>query len=301
MSKEPNYLLTLEKGYLLKKVEEAKKHITNCNLCPHKCKVNRVEEVGVCKANHRAIVSSYGPHLGEESVLVGQRGSGTLFFGYCNLSCVYCQNCELSVYGEGETVSNERLAQMMLALQNDYGCHNINLVTPTHFVHNILEAIYLAAQNGLKLPIVYNSGGYESLETLRLLEGVIDIYMPDFKYSSTEYGKRYSKVPDYPKRAKEALEEMDRQVGGLQVDSGNIAYRGLLIRHLMLPGGLEDTKGVLEFIKKKLSPNVLVNLMNQYYPSHKAFEYEELRKRLSFMEYKEAYDYGMKLGLRLAK
>ena len=161
MSKEPNYLMTLEKGDLLKKVEEAKKHITNCNLCPHKCGVNRIEEVGICKANHKAIVSSYGPHLGEESVLVGQRGSGTLFFGYCNLSCVYCQNYKLSVHGEGDIVSNERLAQMMLALQNDYGCHNINLVTPTHFVPNILEAIYLAAQNGLKLPIVYNSGGYE--------------------------------------------------------------------------------------------------------------------------------------------
>ncbi|MDD2551453.1 MAG: hypothetical protein PHO84_03585 [Dysgonamonadaceae bacterium] len=301
MSIEPNYLKTLEKGDLSKKVEEAKKHITNCNLCPHKCGVNRIEEVGMCKANHRAIVSSYGPHLGEERVLVGQRGSGTIFFGYCNMSCVYCQNYELSAYGEGKIVSNEKLAQMMLSLQNHYDCHNINLVTPTHFVPNILEAICLAAQSGLKLPIVYNSGGYESLETLRLLEGVIDIYMPDFKYSSTESGKRYSKVSDYPKRAKEALKEMDRQVGGLKVDSRNIAYRGLLIRHLMLPGGLEDTKGVIEFIKKELSSDVLVNLMNQYHPTHKAFEYKEIDKRLGFMEHKEAYDYGKKLGLRLAK
>ena len=229
MTKESSYLKTLEKGKLLEKVEEAKRHITNCELCPHKCGVNRIEEVGICKANDRAIVSSYGPHLGEERVLVGQRGSGTIFFGYCNLSCVYCQNYQISVCGEGDTVSNERLAQMMLALQNDYGCHNINLVTPTHFVPNILDAIYIAAQSGLKIPIVYNCGGYESVETLKLLEGVIDIYMPDFKYSSAEFGERYSKVKDYPKRAKESLKEMDRQVGGLKVDSKNIAYHGRTI------------------------------------------------------------------------
>ncbi|MDD2550137.1 MAG: hypothetical protein PHD00_08600 [Bacteroidales bacterium] len=298
---EPSYLKRLGKEDLPKKVVEAKKHITNCNLCPHACGVNRMEEVGVCRANHRAIVSSHTPHLGEERVLVGQRGSGTIFFGYCNLSCVYCQNYELSAYGEGETVSNEKLARMMLALQNQYGCHNINLVTPTHFVPNIVEAICLAAQNGLKLPIVYNCGGYESVETLRLLEGVIDIYMPDFKYSSAGFGKRYSKVVDYPERAKEAMIEMDRQVGGLKVDDRNIAYRGLLIRHMMLPGGLEDTKGVLEFTKRELSADVLVNLMSQYYPCHKAFDYKEISKRLDLMEYQEAYDYGGKLGLRLVR
>ena len=238
---------------------------------------------------------------GEERVLVGQRGSGTLFFGYCNLSCVYCQNYQLSAHGEGDVISNERLAHMMLELQNDYGCHNINFVTPTHFAPNILEAVYIATQSGLKLPIVYNCGGYECVETLKLLEGVIDIYMPDFKYSSTEYGRRYSKVVDYPKRAKEALKEMDRQVGGLKTDSMNVAYRGLLIRHLMLPGGLEDTKGVLDFIKEELSSDVLVNLMAQYYPSHKAYEYEEIAMRLDMMEHNEAYDYGEGLGLRLIK
>lgn len=301
MSIRPIYLKTLEKGVLLQKVEEAKRHITNCNLCPHKCGVNRMEEVGVCKASNRAVVSSYGPHIGEERVLVGQRGSGTVFFGYCNMSCVYCQNYEISVHGDGEVVSNERLAQMMLALQNDYGCHNINLVTPTHFSPNILEAIYLAAQSGLKLPIVYNCGGYESVDTLKLLEGVVDIYMPDFKYSSAKFGKRYSKVLDYPNRAKEALREMDRQVGGLKVDARNVAYRGLLIRHLMLPGGLEDTKGVLEFIKGELSSDVLVNLMGQYYPSHKAFEYKEIAERLNMVEYREACAYGEKIGLRMIK
>ena len=200
MSLKPNYIKLLENGLLYEKLEEAQKHLTHCNLCPHKCGVNRINNVGVCRAGHKAVVSSYGPHLGEESVLVGSKASGTIFFGYCNMSCVFCQNYEISFYGEGEIVSNETLSNMMLKLQNNYNCHNINLVTPTHFVANILEAIYLAAQKGLELPIVYNCGGYESLDTLRILEGVIDIYMPDFKYSSTQAGKRYSKVRDYPER-----------------------------------------------------------------------------------------------------
>lgn len=301
MSLLPKYLTLLENGELLEKVEAANKYITNCNLCPHQCGVNRKKEVGVCKAGDKAIVSSYGPHIGEERVLVGQRGSGTIFFGHCNLSCMYCQNYDISAYGKGEVVSNEIIANMMLELQNDYGCHNINLVTPTHFVPNIVEAVYMAAQKGLKLPIVYNSGGYECIETLRLLDGVIDIYMPDFKYASNELGSRYSKVVDYAKRAKEGLREMDKQVGGVNVDSRNIAYRGLLIRHLMLPDGLDDTKKVLEFIYNELSPNVLVNLMGQYYPSHKAFEYKELGRRLDSLEYEKAYRYGETLGLRLVK
>lgn len=173
MTTEPSYLKLLDKGDLLKKVREAQKHIPRCNLCPHKCGVNRKEEVGICRANHRAIVSSHGPHFGEEKVLVGSRGSGTIFFGYCNLSCVYCQNYEISFYGKGEIVANQKLADMMLSLQNNYACHNINLVTPTHFVPNILEAIYLAAKKGLTLPIVYNTGGYEC-EDIRIYQrGII--------------------------------------------------------------------------------------------------------------------------------
>lgn len=299
MSTKPIYVALLENGKLLEKVEAAKKHITNCNLCPHQCGVNRKKEVGVCKAGDKAIVASYGPHIGEERVLVGRQGSGTIFFGYCNLSCVYCQNYEISAHGKGEVVSNEQLANMMLTLQNNYGCHNINLVTPTHFVANIVEAVYIAAKKGLTLPIVYNCGGYECVETLQLLEGIVAIYMPDFKYASDERGKKYSKVSDYAKRAKEGLREMDRQVGGLQVDANNIAYRGLLIRHLMLPGGLDDTKEVLEFIHKELSSTTLVNLMAQYYPCHKAYEYKELGRRLDRMEYEEAYKYAKGLRLRL--
>ena len=237
--------------------------------------------------------------FGEEDVLVGNRGSGTIFFGYCNMRCVFCQNYELSFGGEGNLISNEKLSDIMLSLQNYYGCHNINLVTPTHFVPNILEALYIAAQKGLNLPLVYNCGGYEKIETLNILDGVIDIYMPDFKYSVPERAKKYSQATDYPDKVKITLKEMDRQVGGLKVDEKGIAYRGLLIRHLMLPGGLEDTKKVLEFIKRELSPDCLVNLMNQYYPTHKALEYGEIARRLSFKEYREAYAFAGKLGLRL--
>jgi len=300
MTTRPSYIRLLEDGILLERVERAKEHISNCNLCPHRCGVDRRKELGICKGEDRAILSSYGPHMGEERVLVGYRGSGTIFFGYCNMGCVFCQNYDLSFYGRGNAVSNKRLADAMLLLQNHHGCHNINLVTPTHFIPNILEALHIAAQRGLNLPIVYNCGGYERVETLKLLDDVVDIYMPDFKYNSSERGRTYSQVEDYPKKAKLALKEMDRQVGGLKVDDRGIAYRGLLIRHLMLPGGLEDTKEVLNFIEKELSSDVLVNLMDQYYPSHRAHEYEELSRRLRIGEYRKAYAYAMGLGLRLA-
>lgn len=299
MNFKASYLKMLESGDLLERIEEAKKYFDNCKLCPHRCLVNRKEEVGVCGAGNQSIVAGYGPHLGEESVLVGDRGSGTIFFGYCNMSCVYCQNYEISFYGRGDIVSVERLADIMLHLQNHHGCHNINLVTPTHFITNILEALYLAAQKGLNLPLVYNTGGYESVEVLKILEGVVDIYMPDFKYSSIEFGKRYSKLADYSEKVKKALIEMDRQVGGLKTDSKGLAYRGLLIRHLVLPGGFEDTKGVLNFIKEELSSDVLVNLMDQYHPSYKAFEYKEISKTLDYKEYRQAYRYGKSLSLRL--
>lgn len=300
MTFKPSYIKSLKDGTFPEKIREIKKHLTCCHLCPHKCGVNRTKELGVCRSTDKPIVSSYGPHFGEENVLVGHGGSGTIFFGYCNMKCVYCQNYELSFYGEGRPVSNEKLASIMLQLQNHYKCHNINLVTPTHFVCNILEAIYIAAQEGLELPIVYNCGGYEEVETLKILDGIIDIYMPDFKYNIPERGKRYSEVPDYPEKVKLALKEMDRQVNGLKVNKRGIAYQGLLIRHLMLPGGLEDTKGVLRFIKEELSPDCLINLMNQYHPSHKASEYKEIAKGLSFMEYKQVYDYAKELGLKLA-
>ncbi len=297
---QPGYCKLLANGKLSEKVKEAKNHLTQCNLCPHECGVNRAEKLGFCRASDQVLISSYGPHFGEEAVLVGKNGSGTIFFGYCNMQCVFCQNCEVSFGGEGDTVSNADLARIMLTLQNDYHCHNINLVTPTHFVPNILEALSLAAEEGLTLPLVYNCGGYEKTETLLLLDGVIDIYMPDFKYHFTEWGKKYSKVRDYPQKVKKALKEMDRQVGGLKTDAEGIAYRGLIIRHLMMPGGLRNTKEILKFIKKELSPDCLINLMDQYYPAHQAFEYKELSKTLSPGEYNEALIFAKKLGLRLA-
>lgn len=296
---EPSYIKLFKKGQLNKRATEAKKHLTQCNLCPHQCGIDRTLELGFCRAADKVLISSYGPHFGEEVPLVGENGSGTIFFGYCNMQCVFCQNCELSFGGEGEIISNEALAQIMLKLQDYYHCHNINLVTPTHFVPNILEALSLAVEQGLKLPLVYNCGGYERLETLVLLDGIIDIYMPDFKYHLTEKGAKYSKVRDYPDKVKKALKEMDRQVGGLKLDQRDIAYQGLIVRHLMMPGGLEDTKGVLSFIKEELSPDCLVNLMDQYYPAHQAYQFEEISKKLTAREYKEALTFAEKLGLRL--
>lgn len=286
-------------GRLQEKVIKAREHLTECYLCPHECGISRAEESGFCRARDKIILSSYGPHFGEENVLVGRNGSGTIFFGYCNLRCVFCQNYELSYYGEGKLISSEKLAEIMLVLQNNYKCHNINLVTPTHFVSNILEAVLLAVRKGLTLPLVYNCGGYERQETLALLEDVINIYMPDFKYCSSEYGQKYSHVENYPEVAKKALLEMDRQVGGLKIDRNGLAYQGLLIRHLQLPGGLEDTKDILRFIKNELSPGCLVNLMPQYRPAHKAFEYEEISNRLSSGEYREAVQFAEELNLRL--
>jgi putative pyruvate formate lyase activating enzyme len=296
----PGYHRLLASGQLKKRVEEAKSHLTECNLCPHECSIDRRQELGFCRAGEKSVVSSYGPHFGEEAPLVGHRGSGTIFFGCCNMRCVFCQNYELSFGGEGKIIDNEKLAEMMLKLQNYHQCHNINFVTPTHFVPNILEALLLAAEQGLALPLVYNCGGYERLETLALLDGVIDIYMPDFKYHLAERGQQYSKVKDYPDRVKAALKEMDRQVGGLKLDQEGVACRGLIIRHLVLPGGLEDTKEVLRFIKEELSTGCLVNLMDQYYPAHQAHQFAELARRLSRKEFLEAHKYAIKLGLRLA-
>ena len=299
LGQKPRYLELYTDGLLGIKVEQAQMHMEKCYLCPHECGTNRTQDLGTCQGSAQALVASYGPHLGEEDVLVGQRGSGTIFFGYCNMRCIYCQNYSLSFNGDGTLVSDEKLADIMLLLQNHYKCHNINLVTPTHFVPNIINALYIAIGQGLKIPLVYNCGGYEKLETLKLLDGIVDIYMPDFKYNDPHRGEVYSQVVNYPARAKLALKEMDRQVGGLKVDDRGIAYRGLLIRHLILPQGIGDTKEVLKFIKKELSPDCLVNLMNQYRPTHRAFECSELAQHLRPSEYAQARDIALKLGLNL--
>lgn len=292
--------LNLTRKEFEERIEAANKHLTECTLCPRECKVNRAKEKGYCQAGTELKVSSFGPHFGEERELVGRTGSGTIFFAHCNLRCVFCQNYQLSFGGEGSFCTSEDLAAIMLFIQDRYGCGNINFVTPTHYVPHILEAVYKASQMGLTIPLVYNCGGYENVETLKLLDGIFDIYMPDLKYSSEEWGRKYSGAADYFERAREALKEMDRQVGGLQLDDKGLAYRGLLVRHLVMPGGLEEAKAILDFIARELSPDTLVNLMDQYYPSYKAFNYPELNRRLTRNEFSEALAYAEDLGLRLA-
>ncbi len=295
--KEPAYLELYRRGELQEKARILKEKLSSCDLCPHECGVNRLKgEKGFCRVSDRPVVSSYGPHFGEEQPLVGYGGSGTIFFTFCNMACVYCQNWEISHLGEGEEVSSEELARMMLALQAR-GCHNINFVTPTHQVAFIVEALVMAVEKGLRLPLVYNCGGYEKVETLKILEGVIDIYMPDFKYWDEKIALKLSKVPRYPQVARAAIKEMHRQVGDLVLDDEFIARRGLLIRHLVLPGGLAGTKEILKWIAEEISPNTYVNIMDQYYPCGDAWKYPPLDRRLTKEEYEEALRWAQEVGL----
>jgi len=268
-----------------------------CCLCPRCCGVNRLAgESGECHITSQVIVSSFGPHFGEESPLVGIHGSGTIFFAYCNLHCVFCQNYTISQLGEGSPVSSEELAGMMLLLQAK-GCHNINLVSLTHVVPYILDALELAVGKGLYLPLVYNSGGYDSLETLKLLDGIVDIYMPDMKYSDEKIAEELSGVKDYPKINRAAVKEMHRQVGDLQIDGQGVAQRGLLVRHLVLPNGLAGTREVLRFLAQEVSTNTYLNIMAQYHPCHKAFDMLSLARPINRPEYEEAIDLAHKQGL----
>ncbi|MEO0184319.1 MAG: radical SAM protein [candidate division WOR-3 bacterium] len=274
-------------------IDEFYEMLNPCRLCPRECRVNRMQgETGNCKAGLKPKVSSYHQHFGEEYCLVGRLGSGTIFFTYCNLHCVYCQNYDISQHGIGREISIERLAQMMIELQ-ELGCHNINLVTPTPWVPQIVEALSLAQAEGLHLPVVYNCGGYESLKTLRLLEGIVDIYMPDVKYGDNKKGEKYSNVPDYWDVVKPALKIMHQQVGDLIIENG-IAKKGLLIRHLVLPNGLADSKKCLDFIANEISKDSFVNVMDQYYPAYRANEYPELSRRITpkeFMDVLKEYQF----------
>lgn len=278
-------------------VRELTERLKNCNICPHNCHVNRTAgEKGFCRTGNRPVISSYGPHFGEERELVGRSGSGTIFFTACNLKCVFCQNFDISQLDEGNEVSFEKLAAVMLSLQAR-GCHNINLVSPTHQLPMILEALSFAFMEGLTLPIVYNNGGYEKTEIIEKLNGIIDIYMPDFKWASNDLGEKYSGAGDYADRSKESLREMFRQVGNLETDEHGIAKRGLLIRHLVMPGIPDNSKAVLDFIANELSPDCYVNIMDQYHPSHQAVKIEGLNRMLSRNEYIEIMDYARKIGL----
>ncbi len=284
---------------LRERAQGARERLTACNLCPHRCGVNRLEgELGICRAGEWALVSDYGPHFGEEAPLVGRGGSGTIFFAYCNMKCVFCQNCEISWGGAGEKVSTEGLAEIMLGLQRR-GCENINLVTPTHFVPPILAALAEACDNGLHLPLVYNCGGYEAMETLALLDGVVDIYMPDFKYNSGEIAGMYSGASDYPDRVKEAIQEMYRQVGDLVVNERGVAIRGLLVRHLVLPQDLAGTAEIMAFLAEEISPQTFVNVMDQYYPAYRAHRYPPLNRRTTREEIRKAMAAARRHGLRI--
>ncbi|MEW5899788.1 MAG: radical SAM protein [Bacillota bacterium] len=288
----------LSPAELRQRAEKAVAMLGDCMVCAQECHVNRLAgERGFCRGGRLAAVSSWGPHFGEESVLVGRRGSGTIFFANCNLACRFCQNCDISQYGEGEEVSAGELAKVMLEVQ-EMGCHNVNLVSPSHYVPQILEALVTAAENGLKIPLVYNTGGYDALGTLALLDGVVDIYMPDIKYGDDGMGAKYSRAPRYFTVAKAAVKEMHRQVGDLQINEKGVATRGLLIRHLVMPGNLARTEAVMKFIAEEISPDTFVNIMDQYYPAHEARKYPELSRRITREEYREAVRIARAAGLR---
>jgi putative pyruvate formate lyase activating enzyme len=291
------YLELYYSGELKERIEKARSLLENCSVCPRRCHVNRLRgEQGKCRTSREAIVSSYSPHFGEEAPLVGRYGSGTIFFTNCNLRCLFCQNYSISQLGEGEKVSKEKLAHMMLSLQSQ-GCHNINLVSPTHVVPQILEALEMAVASGLCLPLVYNSGGYDSEETLKLLDGIVDIYMPDMKYSDEETAEELSGIENYPEINKAAVKEMHRQVGDLQIDREGIARRGLLVRHLVLPNSLAGTRQVVNFLAQKISPYTYVNIMAQYHPCYQAYHIPSLARRLTTQEFQEAIELAHQAGL----
>jgi putative pyruvate formate lyase activating enzyme len=292
----PSYLIFYESNQLEKRIEQLNKILSSCALCPRQCKVNRLkQERGFCQAGKDARISSVFPHFGEESCLVGRDGSGTIFFSYCNLKCIFCQNYEISHLAEGGEVTKDELAEYMLKLQN-MGCHNINLVTPTHFTPQIVEALKIAVEGGLNLPLVYNCGGYESAEVIGLLDGIIDIYMPDAKFSSSEVAKRLCGAPDYFSNLKNVLKLMHRQVGDLEIVDG-IAKKGLLIRHLAMPNGLAGSRETMEFIAQEISLNTYINIMDQYRPCGEASKFPEINRPLTAKEYLEAVEITRSFGL----
>nr|WP_319397020.1 radical SAM protein [uncultured Desulfobacter sp.] len=294
---QPAYIETKAKGLLREKISQARQLLNSCEICPRRCKVDRFSgELGECATGDEAIVSSFNPHFGEEPPLVGAFGSGTIFFSHCNLKCNFCQNYEISHEGSGDECGLGQLAGMMLILQNN-GCHNINFVTPTHVVPQILSALDMAIDGGLRIPLIYNSSGYDNVETLELLEGVVDIYMPDFKFWDPDVAEQTCNAPDYPKVARKAISEMHRQVGDLQVDENGIATRGLVLRHLVMPGGMAGTKAVMSFIADHVSKNTYVNLMDQYRPCGKAHEVKGLEVSVSDTGFNNAVQEAKEAGI----
>ncbi|MCL5286730.1 MAG: radical SAM protein [Acidobacteria bacterium] len=296
----PVYLRLYESGELARRVVTAREKLRDCVLCPRECHINRLDDkFAVCRTGRYAVVSSAFAHFGEEDCLRGWRGSGTIFFGFCNLRCVFCQNYETSWLGEGRATPPEDIAAMMLELQAR-GCHNINFVTPEHVVPQILEALLLAVEGGLRLPLVYNTSAYDSLDSLELMDGVVDIYMPDFKFWDTEMALVYARAPDYPGAAQCAIREMHRQVGLLVFDEDGLALRGVLLRHLLMPGGVAGTKEIVEWIARELGPETYVNLMTQYRPTGKvnAATFPIINRSISDAECQHAFAAARASGLR---
>jgi putative pyruvate formate lyase activating enzyme len=295
---EPAYLALHRSGELAERARLALGRLACCDLCARYCRVDRLASArgAVCRTGRRARVATYGPHHGEERPLSGRRGSGTIFFAWCSLRCDFCQNWEISRRGAGAEVDGVGLATMMLELQA-MGCHNVNLVTPSHVVAQVLEAVAVAAHAGLRIPLVYNTGGYDSPEALELLDGVVDVYMPDMKYGSSEVARRLSHVADYVEVNRRAVREMHRQVGDLVLGECGVAVRGLLVRHLVLPGDLAGTRQVLGFIAAELSRDTYVNLMGQYRPEYRAAEHPPLDRRPTAAELLRAHEIAGELGL----
>jgi len=298
---EPSYLALFNSGELKRRAAALEARLAACDICPRNCGVNRLTgETGFCHSGALPIVDTVCQHKGEEPPISGTKGSGTVFFGNCNMRCVYCQNHQISQNWRKEqskAVTPAVLAEKLLYLQNELGCHNINFVSPSHFVPQILQTLLIAVPMGLKIPLVYNTGGYDSVETIQALDGIIDIYLPDLRYASDKIAKQFSQAPHYVENARQAIREMYRQVGNLQTDENDIAQRGLIVRHLILPEGLAGSAESLTWLAKDLSPEVNVSLMAQYYPAHHAAKYAALAWGITEMEYLEAVDLLDELGI----
>jgi putative pyruvate formate lyase activating enzyme len=296
----PAYVKAFEKGILQERAEQAIQSLRSCRVCPRDCEIDRLNnKIGVCKSGRLARVSSAFPHFGEEDCLRGWNGSGTIFFAWCNLRCVFCQNFDTSQFGEGAEVTAAELAQIMLDLQ-EIGCHNINFVTPEHVVPQILEALVVAVERGLRLPLVYNTSAYDSLESIQFMDGLIDIYMPDFKLWDAEHCRKYLVASNYADAARKVIAAMHTQVGELKVDENGLALRGVIVRHLVMPGLLDDTRQIVQWVADNMSRNTYVNVMDQYYPAHKAEtepRFREINRSISDDEFCSALEIGRNAGL----
>ncbi len=292
----PSYRILLEKGLFEDRIDNARRLFSPCILCPRKCKAKRLKgEKGLCRTADELYIASYNLHFGEEPPISGYRGSGTIFFTWCNLRCVYCQNYPISQLGIGRRISIEELAKYMVYLQRK-GAHNINLVTPTHYIFQIINAIYIAARNGLSIPIVWNTSGYESREGLSLLSDIVDIYLTDIRYFNNKYALKYSLAPNYKEYVIDAVKLMHDQVGDLVLDNEGIAKKGLIVRHLILPNDISSTKEVLKFIYNEISPYTYISLMNQYFPAYRALEFPEIGRKITKREFEEAVSYVKNIG-----